>query len=564
MNYLFCSMIKNILIIYFILSHVSANLLYSQQDSTYKKTQFKNQLGQVTSEGYLLNGKPEGYWISYFKNGKIKMEGNRKNFVIDSTWKFYLESGKIQKAVSFYLGKKHGFTIVYDTINQKIISKTSYSNDVKSGNTYIYYPSGKLQFIYPYLNDQLNGLGYELNQDSTLIAAYCYKNGLIDKIETMNAIDAQGLKQGLQKEFYTNGQIKLEATYKDGKLNGYVKQYDKNGSIVSIEKFLNNKKIEKPKELAKLDVYKTYYDDGLLQYEGGYNKGIPVGIHFHYKKKLMCDSFPVARDDTSLVMIKKWICRSRSVPDSAFVYEDGEKVELGATDENRNRIGTWFEYYTQNLLKGKGAFKNNKKVGLWKYYHYNQTLEQEGEYDEEGLLQNTWKWYREDGTLIREENYINNQLNGNYVEYNKSGQTICKGNYLDDLEEGEWVYETLFFKEVGQYKGGQPIKTWNRYFMPSQKLRYTGKYINGEPHGTHIWYYPNGKILMKGDYINGTKYNDWVYYNEEGELYLTITFFNDIEIKYQGIYITPTYEESLRTYDNLPNTTAADQTSISP
>jgi hypothetical protein len=41
---------------------------------------------------------------------------------------------------------------------------------------------------------------------------------------------------------------------------------------------------------------------------------------------------------------------------------------------------------------------------------------------------------------------------------------------------------------------------------------------------------------------------DWYFYDENGYNYLRVTYDNDIEVKFQGIKIKPTYEESLRDY----------------
>ena len=50
--------------------------------------------------------KQTGIGKNYYKNGKLKIEGNRKNFLLDSIWKFYSERGKITKAVNYNEGKK--------------------------------------------------------------------------------------------------------------------------------------------------------------------------------------------------------------------------------------------------------------------------------------------------------------------------------------------------------------------------------------------------------------------------------------------------------------------------
>ena len=44
--------------------------------------------GNVSSEGTLRNGKPDGYWKSYSERGRIKSEGNRVDFKLDSSWRF--------------------------------------------------------------------------------------------------------------------------------------------------------------------------------------------------------------------------------------------------------------------------------------------------------------------------------------------------------------------------------------------------------------------------------------------------------------------------------------------
>ena len=44
-----------------------------------RKQQFFYPGGALSSEGTMKEGKPEGYWVSYYENGKIKAEGNRRH-----------------------------------------------------------------------------------------------------------------------------------------------------------------------------------------------------------------------------------------------------------------------------------------------------------------------------------------------------------------------------------------------------------------------------------------------------------------------------------------------------
>src|SRR5688572_3990193 len=48
----------------------------------------------VSSEGTMVNGRPDGYWKAYYENGKMKSEGTRTNGSVEGVWKFYNEDGK--------------------------------------------------------------------------------------------------------------------------------------------------------------------------------------------------------------------------------------------------------------------------------------------------------------------------------------------------------------------------------------------------------------------------------------------------------------------------------------
>jgi len=508
--------------------------------------------GAKSSEGTMRDGKADGYWKNYYKNGKIKIEGNRKNFQLDSVWKFYSEKGKITKSVNYLEGKKNGYTFNYDT-NQRVSSKEAFVNDIKQGNSFTYYPSGKTKTLVPYLKGKPDGYAYEYSEDSVIISIMKYQGGVLASVDRLNRKDENGKKQGVWKEFYEDGKVKEEKKYKDDVVDGYVKTYDNKGNLTNTEKFSNGKQIKNAPELAKLDVYKDYYEDGTMKYEGGYINGMPVGTHFHYRQKYMCDSLPVARDDTSDVMIKKYVCRNRPVPDSAIIYEEGIKISYGAVDSLRNKIGIWTEYHNSGEFRGKGLYANDKRIGEWIFYYPNKQIEQKGKYDKKGRAQGEWNWYYENGALMRQEFYVDNKRDGIMTEYTEDGKIITKGEFIDDMQEGLWVYETPEYKEIGKYVNDKPDSLWKRYYMPKEKLRFEGKFLNGDEDGQHTWYYENGRKMAQGSYTGGMKQNDWKFYDETGFNYLTIFYENDIETKFQGVKVTPTYEESLRDYSSIYN-----------
>ena len=70
---------------------------------------FKYPNGTVSSEGLIKNGKPEGFWKSYYVTGVKKSEGKRTNFLLDSIWIFYDQAGDTTEKINYLYGKKNGW-----------------------------------------------------------------------------------------------------------------------------------------------------------------------------------------------------------------------------------------------------------------------------------------------------------------------------------------------------------------------------------------------------------------------------------------------------------------------
>lgn len=539
--------VKSIVIIYiFILFSVT---LFAQSNKNgYNKFFYEN--GKISSEGTMRDGKPDGYWKNYYDNGKLKIEGNRKNFQLDSTWKFYDVKGRITKSINYKEGKKDGVSIIYDTL-QKVVTSEYYVQDIKQGLQRNFYKTGKTKSVVPYVKGKPDGTAYEYSNDSLITSIAVYKGGILQSFEKINQKDAANKKQGIWKEFYDNLELKKEMKFNDDSLDGYVMEYDKKGSLTSTKKFNNGKRILKAPEIANVEVYRDVFDDGTLKYEGVYSDGVPIGSHYKYKQKYQCDSSIFLRDDTSrvAVYVNRLVCRNVPVPDSCIEYFDGTVVAKGKVDSVRNRIGIWTEYHHTGEFKGKGLYKDGNRTGEWEFFYASGKLEQKGKYDKKGRTQGQWKWFYENGALMREELYVNGKREGQLTDYNEQGKIILQGTFVDNVMEGTWIYETPEYKEIGNYLNGERDSVWKSYYMPSKTKRYEGRFSSGQETGLHTMYYDNGRKMYSGNFVAGMRDGDWHFYDELGTNYLTITYKNDIEIKWMGDKIRPTYEESLRSYN---------------
>ncbi|MES2679328.1 MAG: hypothetical protein V4635_05555 [Bacteroidota bacterium] len=530
---------------------VNFSFVYSQTTDPNGYNKFMYDNGKISSEGMMKNGKPDGYWKNYNKNGRLKIEGNRKNFLLDSLWKFYDDRGRVTKTIYYREGKKNGPTNIYDT-TLTLITTENYIDDVKHGPLNNFYKSGRIKSTFPYIKGKIEGTAYEYSQDSLITAMSVYKGGILQGYEKINQRDQENRKQGIWKEFHNNLEIKKEQKFNDDSLDGYVKEYDKKGNLLSTKKYNNGKRILNAPEIANVEVYREVYDDNTLKYEGVYSDGVAIGTHYKYVQKMKCDSSLFLKEDstsTVSVYISKLVCRNVPVPDSAIEYFDGVLVAKGAVDSLRNRIGIWSEYHHTGEFKGKGAYKEGNRVGDWEFFYASGKIEQKGKYDKKGRMQGSWKWFYEGGQLWREEIYVNGKREGLLTDYNEEGKIILQGNFADNKKEGTWNYESSDYKEIGSYNNDEPDSVWKSYYMPGKIKHFEGRFQAGDPVGLHTAYHPTGEKMYVGTYVSGMKDGDWKYYDETGYNYLTITYKNDIEIKWQGEKIRPTYEESLRSYN---------------
>jgi uncharacterized protein len=452
---------------------------------------------------------------------------------LDSLWKFYDEKGRLTKSIFYQEGKKNGTTNVYDTLKKLVVSE-SFKNDLKEGFTRTFYKSGKTKSIVPFTKGRQDGTAYEYSQDSLITSITNYKAGILQGYEKINQRDGENKKQGIWKEFYGNNELKKEERYNADSLDGYVKEYDKKGSLTSTKKYNNGKRILKAPEIANVELYREVFEDGTLKYEGVYSDGLAIGTHYKYKRKKICDSSLLVFDDSIKIYRKKYSCQYGPIPDSAMEYFDGVIIGKGAVDSLRNRIGVWVEYHYTGEFKGKGTYKDGNRTGEWTFYFANGNIEQKGKYDKKGRPQGDWKWYYENGKILREERYLNGNREGEMKDYDENGKVSLQGNYVENRKEGKWIYETNDYLEYSNYVNDLPDSLWRSYYMPGKIRRYEGKFEYGEPVGMHYFFHPNGNRQYVGNYVSGMRDGDWKFYDENDFNYLTITYKNDIEIKWQG------------------------------
>jgi len=489
---------------------IGINPLFSQQNNEidpngYNKFYYEN--GNISSEGSMRNGKPDAYWKNYYETGVLKSEGNRKDYLLDSLWKFYNEESDLLLEINYFTGKKNGFRTTYQG-NE--ILKEYFDNDVKQKNSFILYPDGKTKFKIPFIDGLEQGVAREYNHEGDVIQLITYKKAYIIARERINRYDSDNLANGKWKWFFDDELLWQEGNFKHGLKNGYFKEYDRNGDLISATKYIDGEKIEKAEELVKLDIRTDYYPDGKVKIVATYDKnGIPEGVRREYNKD--------------------------GEVEKSYIFLHGRLIGEGIFTDAGLKEGNWKEYYPDGKLKSIGNYISDKKNGNWKYYYPSGQLEQMGVYNN-SLTDSIWNWYYPDGKLLRKEIFLNGLADGMMTEYDQTGNIITQGDYIEGKEEGFWFYIVGDSREEGDYAEGMRNGKWKSYYGSSH-LSFEGKFVDDLPNGEHIWYWDNGKVKKQGKYTMGRKNGDWKKYDYNGQVFIIISYQVGKEIKYDGVKI---------------------------
>ena len=143
-------------------------------------------------EGIFVNGRKEGQWLKYYKDGKTtKLSGSYSNNRPDGDFVRYYENGVIKE-------------------------KGSFSKDNFKGEYIRYHPNGKIAYIGNYNNS--------------------------------------GDETGLVQFFHKNGNLELEYTVKNKILIGNLNRYFETGNLQSTITFSSSGKVSSTKTFAQKEV----------------------------------------------------------------------------------------------------------------------------------------------------------------------------------------------------------------------------------------------------------------------------------------------------------------------
>jgi antitoxin component YwqK of YwqJK toxin-antitoxin module len=472
-------------------------------------TQFTFENGEVSSEGCLVGGLPEGEWITYHVNGQVASRGSRKNGLLEGKWFFHNEEGWLEHEISYDQGTLNGEELFYSSENQ-LLSKFTWLNGVQEGWSFWFDAQGNVVKKVPFEAGKEMGLGWEYDpSDGRPIARLDYHNGYLRGIERINRYNEAGRKRGVWLVWNAREVLIEEGPWTDGQRNGVFTFYDNQGKLDRLERYINGQLQEDDETTQMLDIRRTYHENGQVARIGGYGAKGPEGV------------FRIYDDQGNLA--------------GGEVFKDGQKVAEGKTLVDGFREGEWKLFYASGELFGQGSYVDGLRDGIWQFYNRDGTLAQEGSY-RAGEFHGNWIWYYPDGSLHRKEAYRKGEEDGLFQEWNLDGELLLEGDYVEGEKQGFWFSQINDHKEEGVYIDGMRDGEWTHWYDNGQK-QFRGSYLLGDPIGRHLEWNRDGTRRWLGEYEAGLANGDWIYYSDNNQIMQVRTFKIGVLVKVDGVKV---------------------------
>ncbi len=175
----------------------------------------------------------------------------------------------------------------------------------------------------------------------------------------------------------------------------------------------------------KTGVWKKYYENGNLMYEGMFKSGKPVGLLTRFYeggvKKAEMTFFP---DGTSY----------------AKLYYENRDLAAEGKYMNKLKDSTWnyYSFFNQRLAM-KEQYSSGKKDGYTIKYYDNHEVAEKIRYEND-TLHGPWEQFYENGQIRLKCEHLKGRRNGKFESFASDGSLSITGQYKNGIMDGQWVY----------------------------------------------------------------------------------------------------------------------------
>ncbi len=224
--------------------------------------------------------------------------------------------------------------------------------------------------------------------------------------------DGKEVKNGIYKEFYSNGNKKTLGEYAYGEKSGAWTFWNDKGQKVLEEGYQNG---------LKQGSIQKWYANGQLAFSGQYENDKPVGerLEWYMNGNKMAENIYSRKGDDILAVRKTW-------------YEGGQEQSL-AEYINGKLDGMEKRWHKDGRVKSEIEYKNGQKNGLCRESYPN-------------------------GNQQSVNHYIMGKKDGSSIEWYDNGQKKSEGAWKNGMD-GKWTYweKDGTVREEVTYKEGKKI-----------------------------------------------------------------------------------------------------------
>ena len=449
----------NLLTIIFFITGDENSLLYRYYDKDLNLAIDINCIdGKCIQKGYYSNKKlayikegkltenldvlANGKYTEYYKNGKIKIQGNYKEGRRNGEFKTFLKNSKSAGSVIYKDGKIIKSTLIKSMKDNASFSPISYVNydlDTSYSIGKVDFPNKLLKTYYMYnKKGVLNGDSIKYYEEGNIQSIVPYKNNLVE---------------GLVITYYENGNIKEEVNYKNDKMNGEAKSYDENGKLNGRTIFKDDIKLEeevhkeneilkntfKNGEVVKQDICspngtlkeRRVLNGNEMEYSTFYQNG-NVKQKILTKNKVIIKEQLYARNGN--IMLNSFFSTDEKPIKEVFEYYPDGKLfrKISTMDEMAN--GDTLEYYPNGNIKKKAFFKNDKQEGEYTVYYESGVIMQKVLY-KNGVRNGEAIAYYENGVIEQKAYFVNGKKEKEHLYYDKNGNLTKTEIYKNGIKQ---------------------------------------------------------------------------------------------------------------------------------
>ena len=532
----------------------------------------------------------DGEWTSWHDNGTQKVVRVYKNGQPRGNWMFYDPKGAWMREEQYKKGLADGIWTFYDREGFKVFHYYTLG-ELVAEYTEAKWPNGQIKEDPPTFNKegQLHGtrIGYWAD-GSTRYTMDCKKDGDEIRYDSSGVVVFEvrydkGIRNGLEKEYYVNGNPKRIARYKDNKLDGKTELFDSLG--VKTETIAYKDSLRDGKTTLwwpNGEAYQRFtYEKDVLEgrfeewdslgtdiVKGSYTAGVRHKKWLYYDSEGRRDKFVFLDMDSIITDYKfKYYPNWQLVEEPGFddrglydgkwesFYIDGAtSKKFSYTEGKRDKI--WMSYFQDGRRENYTFYDQDTLVTDYDFTYYpNLQIKEEPKFSKDGLFDGKWEQFYEDGetkmTFSYDRNkkdqiwmsYFPDNRRENFTFYNQDTLvTDYDFKYYDNIK----IVENPDFYSYEYYMNLQTVETPRYDNIQIVEEPSFGK--NGLFDGKWESFFENGDQWRTFHYEDGLKVKLWsVYYDSTGMRHSETNYENDLrhgqyQEWYENIVIRPRAE----------------------